>query len=302
MEAGDILLCLPGAEDIESACAMIRKEVKDLVVIPMYAALPEEDQARIFQQYPGRKCIVSTNIAETSLTISGITYVIDVGLTKQQLYNARLRMDRLQTGPASQASGAQKAGRAGRTHPGVCFRLYTFEAFREAPRSTKPAIRTDNIGNLILRAAMTGPLLYRGPDQPEPSSPSFNREDPTSSEYGPDSSEGFIHHVERPRHVGLGWGSYDMFYNWQSRGLQVKPEMVPNVTWKKAITGPLVFSSKDDEIQVSTKLEHVELLDQGPRPILEALKSRKERREDYGRGRDRGSGGRSANRSGRWER
>jgi ATP-dependent RNA helicase DHX8/PRP22 len=124
---GDILLFLTGKEEIDTACEILYERMKslgpnapELIVLPVYSALPSELQSKIFDPAPpgSRKCIVATNIAEASLTIDGILYVVDPGLCKQNIYNPRLQMDSLVIVPISQASANQRAGRGGRTAPG----------------------------------------------------------------------------------------------------------------------------------------------------------------------------------------
>ena len=139
-QEGDILLFLTGQEEIEDACKRIQREVEglgpeagELKCIPLYSTLPPNQQQRIFEAAPpnkpngaiGRKVVVSTNIAETSLTIDGVVFVIDPGFSKQKVYNPRIRVESLLITPISKASAQQRAGRAGRTRPGKCFRLYT---------------------------------------------------------------------------------------------------------------------------------------------------------------------------------
>ena len=106
--------------------------VPELIILPVYGALPAEMQSRIFDPAPegSRKCVVATNIAEASLTIDGIYYVVDPGFCKQKVYNPKLGMDSLVVVPISQASSKQRSGRAGRTGPGKCYRLYTEAAFK----------------------------------------------------------------------------------------------------------------------------------------------------------------------------
>lgn len=163
---GDILLFLTGEEEIEQACREIRSEVEKLgdevgnmLVVPLYSTLPPAQQQRIFDPappknrrgVPGRKCVVSTNIAETSLTIDGIVYVIDPGFAKQKMYNPRLRVESLLVSPISKASAKQRAGRAGRTRPGKCFRLYTEKAFsKELKENTYPEILRSNLSSVVL--------------------------------------------------------------------------------------------------------------------------------------------------------
>ncbi|WJX26085.1 RNA helicase [Trifolium repens] len=143
--AGDILVFLTGEEEIEDACCKISKEVANLgdqvgpvKAVPLYSTLPPAMQQKIFEPAPppvkegappGRKIVVSTNIAETSLTIDGIVYVIDPGFAKQKIYNPRVRVESLLVSPISKASAHQRSGRAGRTQPGKCFRLYTETSF-----------------------------------------------------------------------------------------------------------------------------------------------------------------------------
>lgn len=131
---GDILVFLTGQDEIELAQDMILTRTRglgtkigELIILPIYATLPSEMQARIFDPTPAgaRKVVLSTNIAETSVTIDGIIYVIDCGLCKQSSYNPRTGMESLIVTPISKASARQRAGRAGRVAPGKCFRLYT---------------------------------------------------------------------------------------------------------------------------------------------------------------------------------
>lgn len=166
---GDILLFLTGEEEIEDACRKINLEVDEMIreadagplkVYPLYGTLPPQQQQRIFDPAPparkpggrpGRKCIVSTNIAETSLTIDGIVYVVDPGFSKQKVYNPRIRVESLLVSPISKASAQQRAGRAGRTRPGKCFRLYTEGAFKkELIETTYPEILRSNLASTVL--------------------------------------------------------------------------------------------------------------------------------------------------------
>lgn len=94
-------------------------------MLPIYSQLPSDVQAKIFQTSQFRKCIVATNIAETSLTLDGVKYVVDAGYCKLKVFNPKIGMDALQVTPVSQANANQRSGRAGRTGPGVCYRLYT---------------------------------------------------------------------------------------------------------------------------------------------------------------------------------
>ncbi|KAI0246027.1 P-loop containing nucleoside triphosphate hydrolase protein [Lactifluus subvellereus] len=176
-EPGDVLLFLTGEEEIEDACRKIKIEADDLVsqdpdsvgplvCVPLYSSLPPQQQQRIFDPAPsprvpngppGRKVIVSTNIAETSLTIDGIVYVVDPGFSKQKLYNPRIRVESLLVSPISKASAQQRAGRAGRTRPGKCFRLYTEKDFmKELEEQTHPEILRSNLANTVLELVKAG--------------------------------------------------------------------------------------------------------------------------------------------------
>eukprot|EP00276_Gloeochaete_wittrockiana_P016285 CAMPEP_0184349888 /NCGR_PEP_ID=MMETSP1089-20130417/37332_1 /TAXON_ID=38269 ORGANISM="Gloeochaete wittrockiana, Strain SAG46.84" /NCGR_SAMPLE_ID=MMETSP1089 /ASSEMBLY_ACC=CAM_ASM_000445 /LENGTH=713 /DNA_ID=CAMNT_0026682391 /DNA_START=68 /DNA_END=2209 /DNA_ORIENTATION=+ len=169
---GDILLFLTGEDEIEDACKKITREAGNMVevgeikAIPLYSSLPPAAQQRIFEPAPaarkpggppGRKVVVSTNIAETSLTIDGIVYVIDPGFAKQKVYNPRIRVESLLVSPISKASAHQRAGRAGRTQPGKAFRLYTEKAFtRELQEQTYPEILRSNLSNVVLQLKKLG--------------------------------------------------------------------------------------------------------------------------------------------------
>jgi pre-mRNA-splicing factor ATP-dependent RNA helicase DHX38/PRP16 len=124
-----------------------------LLVLPLHSSLPADMQARIFEAAPKgiRKCIVSTNVAETSLTVDGIRYVIDAGFCKLKVYNPKIGMDALLVTPVSKANANQRSGRAGRTGPGYCFRLYTDRQFRdELMESAVPEIQRTNLSNVVL--------------------------------------------------------------------------------------------------------------------------------------------------------
>jgi pre-mRNA-splicing factor ATP-dependent RNA helicase DHX15/PRP43 len=173
---GDILLFLTGEEEIEDACRKISLEVDEMLreltdatpmkVYPLYGTLPPHQQQKIFEKAPaplkpggrpGRKCIIATNIAETSLTIDGIVYVVDPGFSKQKVYNPRIRVESLLVSPISKASAQQRAGRAGRTQPGKCFRLYTEAAFKkELIEQTHPEVLRSNLANTVLELKKLG--------------------------------------------------------------------------------------------------------------------------------------------------
>jgi pre-mRNA-splicing factor ATP-dependent RNA helicase DHX16 len=157
---GDILLFLTGQEEIESAqesltqtCKALGGKIGELLICPIYASLPSDLQAKIFEPTPegARKVVLATNIAETSITIDGIVYVIDPGFTKQNNYNPRTGMESLVIVPASRASANQRKGRAGRNRPGKCFRLYTAWAYaNELDESTIPEIQRSNMCSTVL--------------------------------------------------------------------------------------------------------------------------------------------------------
>jgi len=169
---GDILLFLTGEEEIENACRMLRKESQrhpeggELLAVPLYSSLPPSQQQKIFDPAPGprvpggppgRKVVVATNIAETSITIDGIVFVVDPGFSKQKVYNPRIRVESLLVSPVSKASASQRTGRAGRTRPGKCFRLYTEKAFKtELNDQTYPEILRSNLSTVVLTLKKLG--------------------------------------------------------------------------------------------------------------------------------------------------
>lgn len=174
-DEGDILVFLTGEEEIEDAVRKISLEGEQLIrdegcgplkVYPLYGSLPPHQQQKIFEPAPkpfnkngrpGRKVIISTNIAETSLTIDGIVYVVDPGFSKQKVYNPRIRVESLLVSPISKASAQQRAGRAGRTRPGKCFRLYTEEAFqKELIEQSYPEVLRSNLANTVLELKKLG--------------------------------------------------------------------------------------------------------------------------------------------------
>lgn len=136
--AGDILVFLTGQDDIDAAIRLLTEEAhasrkisSELIVLPLYSSLPRADQDLVFSPTPRgkRKVVISTNIAETSLTLEGVVYVVDSGFSKQQFYNPISDIENLVVAPISKASARQRAGRAGRVRPGKCYRLYTEEYF-----------------------------------------------------------------------------------------------------------------------------------------------------------------------------
>ena len=163
---GDILLFLTGKEEIDTSCEILFERMKalgpnvpELLILPIYSALPSEMQTQVFDPAPPgtRKVVIATNIAETSITIDGIYYVIDPGFVKQTAYDSKLGMDRLQVTPISQAQAKQRSGRAGRTGPGKCFRLFTESAYQsEMLPTTIPEIQRQNLSNTILMLKAMG--------------------------------------------------------------------------------------------------------------------------------------------------
>lgn len=157
---GDILIFMTGQGDIETTCEVLKERLEllgegtpPLAILPIYSQLPSDLQAKIFQRADQgvRKCVVATNIAETSLTVDGIMYVIDSGYCKLKVYNPRVGIDDLQIYPISQANANQRAGRAGRTGPGQCFRLYTESAYKhELLTTTVPEIQRTNLAHVVL--------------------------------------------------------------------------------------------------------------------------------------------------------
>jgi ATP-dependent RNA helicase DHX8/PRP22 len=164
--AGDILIFLTGQDEIDTCAEILYSRMKalgdlapELIILPVYGALPSEMQSRIFEPAPpgARKCIIATNIAEASLTIDGIYYVVDPGYCKQKVYSAKTGMDSLVVTPISCASAKQRAGRAGRTGPGKCYRLYTEAAFQtEMLPMGVPEIQRTNLGNVVLQLKAMG--------------------------------------------------------------------------------------------------------------------------------------------------
>lgn len=165
-DKGDILIFLTGQDEIEAAeqeiaetAKKLGSRIKELVICPIYANLPSELQSKIFEPTPegARKVVLATNIAETSLTIDGIVYVIDPGYVKENVYNPATGMSNLVVVPCSRASANQRSGRAGRVGPGKCFRLYTkFAYMNEMDESTTPEIQRTNLNGVVLQLKSLG--------------------------------------------------------------------------------------------------------------------------------------------------
>ncbi|XP_029027999.1 probable ATP-dependent RNA helicase DHX40 [Betta splendens] len=171
--AGDILVFLTGQTEIERACDLLfekaesidyRYDVQDqtvdgLLILPLYGSMPTDQQRQIFQPSPPgiRKCVVATNIAATSLTINGIIYIIDSGFVKQLNHNSRVGMDVLEVVPISKSEAQQRAGRAGRTSAGKCFRIYTEEFWQKCmPEYTIPEIQRTSLTAVVLTLKCLG--------------------------------------------------------------------------------------------------------------------------------------------------
>uniref|UniRef100_A0A5B7BS90 RNA helicase n=1 Tax=Davidia involucrata TaxID=16924 RepID=A0A5B7BS90_DAVIN len=163
---GDILVFFTGQEEIETAEEILKHrtrglgtKIAELIICPIYANLPTELQAKIFEPTPegARKVVLATNIAETSLTIDGIKYVIDPGFCKMKSYNPRTGMESLLVAPISKASAMQRAGRSGRTGPGKCFRLYTaYNYYNDLEDNTVPEVQRTNLANVVLTLKSLG--------------------------------------------------------------------------------------------------------------------------------------------------
>ncbi len=153
-EAADTLVFLPGEKHIrEAAEALTRAQLRHTEVLPLYARLSSAEQARIFQRHSGRRVILATNVAETSLTVPGIRHVVDSGLARISRYSPRAKVQRLHVEPISQASAEQRKGRCGREAPGICIRLYAEEDFSAREAFTPPEVLRTNLASVILRMA-----------------------------------------------------------------------------------------------------------------------------------------------------
>ncbi|WP_425317117.1 ATP-dependent RNA helicase HrpA [Stutzerimonas chloritidismutans] len=149
---GDVLVFLPGEREIRDAAEVLRKaNLKFTEVLPLYARLTPAEQQKIFQPRPGRKIVLATNVAETSLTVPGIRYVIDSGTARISRYSYRAKVQRLPIEAVSQASANQRKGRCGRVEPGICIRLYSEEDFLGRPEFTDPEILRTNLAAVILQ-------------------------------------------------------------------------------------------------------------------------------------------------------
>lgn len=154
---GDILVFLSGEREIrDTADALNKKQYRFTEVLPLYARLSHAEQHRVFQQHTGRRIVLATNVAETSLTVPGIKYVIDPGFARISRYSHRTKVQRLPIEPISQASANQRKGRCGRTSDGICIRLYSEDDFLARPEFTDAEILRTNLASVILQMTAAG--------------------------------------------------------------------------------------------------------------------------------------------------
>ncbi|MFE9706969.1 ATP-dependent RNA helicase HrpA [Streptomyces sp. NPDC005930] len=154
---GDILVFLSGEREIrDTADALEKKKYRFTEVLPLYARLSHAEQHRVFQQHTGRRIVLATNVAETSLTVPGIKYVIDPGFARISRYSHRTKVQRLPIEPISQASANQRKGRCGRTSDGICVRLYSEDDFEARPEFTDAEILRTNLASVILQMTAAG--------------------------------------------------------------------------------------------------------------------------------------------------
>src|SRR5699024_279525 len=150
--SGDILIFLPGEREIRETTETLRKHhPSHTEVLPLYARLSSAEQNRVFKPHLGRRIVLATNVAETSLTVPGIHYVIDPGLARLSRYSVRSKVQRLPIEKISQSSANQRAGRCGRIAEGICIRLYSEEDFLSRPEFTDPEVLRTNLASVILQ-------------------------------------------------------------------------------------------------------------------------------------------------------
>ncbi|MBU0751910.1 MAG: ATP-dependent RNA helicase HrpA [Gammaproteobacteria bacterium] len=149
---GDVLVFLPGEREIREAAEALRKHhPPGLEILPLFARQSAQEQSRVFASHQGRRVVLATNVAETSLTVPGIRYVVDSGLARVKRYSHRNKVEQLQVEPVAQAAAKQRAGRCGRVSAGVCFRLYAEDDFDKRPPYTEPEILRSSLAGVILR-------------------------------------------------------------------------------------------------------------------------------------------------------
>jgi len=155
--SGDILVFLSGEREIrDTADFLAKRELRNTEIVPLYGRLSAAEQHKVFQRHTGRRVVLATNVAETSLTVPGIRYVIDPGTARISRYSNRLKVQRLPIEPVSQASANQRKGRCGRTSDGICIRLYSEEDFTARPAFTEPEILRTNLASVILQMTNLG--------------------------------------------------------------------------------------------------------------------------------------------------
>jgi len=154
---GDVLVFLPGEREIREAAEALRKHALNrqggpgAEILSLFARQSAQEQSRVFQAHQGRRIVLATNVAETSLTVPGIRYVVDSGLARIKRYSHRNKVEQLQVEPIAQAAASQRAGRCGRVASGICFRLYAEDDFARRPRYTEPEILRSSLAGVILR-------------------------------------------------------------------------------------------------------------------------------------------------------
>src|SRR4029077_17061684 len=159
---GDILVFLPGEREIRETTALLGKSLARrpygaaIEILPLYARLSVPEQERVFRASSGRRVVLATNVAETSLTVPGVRYVVDTGLARVKRYSYRSKVEQLRVENISQASAKQRAGRCGRVARGVCIRLYAEEEFNSRPAFTDPEVLRASLANVILRMKSLG--------------------------------------------------------------------------------------------------------------------------------------------------
>ncbi len=168
---GDVLVFLPTEKDIRTCCELLRGSLRQHTVLPLFGRLQAADQQRIFRPGTGLKVVVATNVAETSLTVPGIRYVVDSGLARIAVYNPRSRTMNLPVAAISRANCDQRTGRCGRVGPGVCFRLYREEDYLNRPEFPVPEIQRANLAEVILQMValrLGDPFAFPFLDPPKP--------------------------------------------------------------------------------------------------------------------------------------
>src|SRR6185503_15141616 len=155
---GDLLVFLPGLQEVRQTARHLEAVARerDLLILPLHGDLPAEQQDAALLPQPGRKVVLATNVAETSVTVLGVTGVVDTGLARILQYDPGLGLDRLKLTPIARASAEQRAGRAGRTQPGVCLRLWGELAHRARPAQTEPEIRRVDLAGAVLHLLALG--------------------------------------------------------------------------------------------------------------------------------------------------